>query len=130
MARLVFGMNQSLDGYVDHMRFAPDPALFQHFVEQAREQTGAIYGRGLYELMRYWDEDDAGWSAAEHDFARAWRAQQEQRRRRQLLMMARVVEAAPSGPAAAPRQPQPPCPGLHAAWLFPLSLCVRACVRA
>ena len=74
MARLVFGMNQSLDGYVDHMRFAPDPALFQHFVEQAREQTGAIYGRGLYELMRYWDEDDAGWSAAEHDFARAWRA--------------------------------------------------------
>ena len=75
MARLVFGMNQSLDGYVDHMRFAPDPALFQHFVEQAREQTGAIYGRGLYELMRYWDEDDAGWSAAEHDFARAWRAQ-------------------------------------------------------
>jgi hypothetical protein len=25
MARLVFGMNQSLDGYVDHMAFAPGP---------------------------------------------------------------------------------------------------------
>jgi hypothetical protein len=25
MARLVFGMNQSLDGYVDHMAFAPSP---------------------------------------------------------------------------------------------------------
>ena len=24
MARLVFGMNQSLDGYVDHMAFADD----------------------------------------------------------------------------------------------------------
>jgi hypothetical protein len=28
MARLVFGMNQSLDGYVDHMAFAPSPTLF------------------------------------------------------------------------------------------------------
>ncbi|TJW07516.1 MAG: dihydrofolate reductase, partial [Mesorhizobium sp.] len=27
MAKLVFGMNQSLDGYVDHEAFAPDPAL-------------------------------------------------------------------------------------------------------
>ncbi len=25
MTRLVFGMNQSLDGYVDHMAFAPEP---------------------------------------------------------------------------------------------------------
>ena len=30
MARLVFGMNQSLDGYVDHTAFAPGPALFRH----------------------------------------------------------------------------------------------------
>ena len=28
MAKLVFGMNQSLDGYVDHEEFAPGPALF------------------------------------------------------------------------------------------------------
>ena len=28
MAKLVFGMNQSLDAYVDHEPFAPDPALF------------------------------------------------------------------------------------------------------
>lgn len=27
MAKFVFGMNQSLDGYVDHEEFAPDPAL-------------------------------------------------------------------------------------------------------
>ena len=30
MAKTVFGMNQSLDGYVDHQGFAPDPALFRH----------------------------------------------------------------------------------------------------
>ena len=39
MARLVFGMNQSLDGYVDHDRFAPDPVLFRHFIEEAEGQT-------------------------------------------------------------------------------------------
>ncbi len=40
MAKLVFGMNQSLDGYVDHMRFAPGPTLFRHFVEQAQGEEG------------------------------------------------------------------------------------------
>ena len=57
MAKLVFGMNQSLDGYVDHMAFGPGPELFRHFLEQAQGQTGSVYGRGLYEVMRYWDED-------------------------------------------------------------------------
>ena len=51
MAKLVFGMNQSLDGYVDHQEFAPDPALFQHFIEQARGLTGSVYGRRMHEVM-------------------------------------------------------------------------------
>lgn len=75
MAKLVFGMNMSLDGYVDHTAFGPSPALFRHFIEQAREQTGGIYGRRLYEIMRYWDEDRPEWDAAERDFAAAWRSQ-------------------------------------------------------
>ena len=65
----------SLDGYVDHMAFGPGPALFRHFIEQAREQAGSVYGRKLYEIMRYWDEDRPEWGAAEHEFAAAWRAQ-------------------------------------------------------
>jgi hypothetical protein len=40
MAKLVFGMNQSLDGYVDHMAFAPGPTLFRHFIEEARALAG------------------------------------------------------------------------------------------
>jgi hypothetical protein len=36
MAKLVFEMNQSLDGYVDHLEFRPSPALFRHFIEQVR----------------------------------------------------------------------------------------------
>ena len=75
MATLVFGMNVSLDGYVDHTAFEPSPELFRHFVEQTREQAGSLYGRRLYEVMRYWDEDQPGWGAAEREFAAAWRSQ-------------------------------------------------------
>jgi dihydrofolate reductase len=75
MAKLVFGMNQSLDGYVDHTAFGPSPALFRHFIEEARGQAGSIYGTRLYEVMRYWDEDHPQWDAPERDFAAAWRNQ-------------------------------------------------------
>lgn len=75
MAKLVFGMNQSLDGYVDHTAFAPGPALFLHFVEQVRGLTGSLYGRRIYEVMQYWDEDQAGWGEPERAFAEAWRRQ-------------------------------------------------------
>ena len=75
MAKLVFGLNQSLDGYVDHQQFAPGPALFRHFIEQMRGLTGSVYGRRMYEVMRYWDEDNPEWTAEFRDFATAWRSQ-------------------------------------------------------
>lgn len=75
MAKLVFGMNQSLDGYVDHTAFSPDPTLFRHFIKEAQGQAGSVYGRQMYEIMRYWDDDQPGWSAEEHAFAAAWRTQ-------------------------------------------------------
>ena len=75
MARLVFGMNQSLDGYVDHERFAPGPILFRHFIEEARGQAGSVYGRRIYEIMRYWDDDHPEWDSDERAFAEAWRKQ-------------------------------------------------------
>jgi dihydrofolate reductase len=75
MAKLVFGLNQSLDGYVDHLAFRPSRAVFRHFIEQVRDLTGIVYGRRMYEVMRYWDEDRADWVEEEHDFAAAWRNQ-------------------------------------------------------
>lgn len=75
MAKLVFGMNQSLDGYVDHTEFAPSPTLFRHFVQEAQGQAGSIYGRRLYELMSYWDDDRPEWNADQQAFATAWRRQ-------------------------------------------------------
>ncbi|WP_269929346.1 dihydrofolate reductase family protein [Aminobacter sp. HY435] len=75
MAKLVFGMNQSLDGYVDHQEFAPGPLLFRHWIEHVRDLAGSVYGRRMYEIMRYWDEEHPEWSAEQREFATAWRRQ-------------------------------------------------------
>jgi dihydrofolate reductase len=75
MAKLVFGMNLSLDGYVDHQEMRSGPALFRHFIEHARGVAGSLYGRGMYEVMRYWDEDSPEWDAEQREFAAAWRGQ-------------------------------------------------------
>ena len=75
MAKLVYGLNQSLDGYVDHLKIGPPrPALSRHFMEHARGLTGMVYGRRMYEVMRYWDEDRPDDDAEDHDFAAVWRS--------------------------------------------------------
>lgn len=80
MGKLVFGMMQSLDGYVAGIEGelelpAPGNALFRHFNDHVRGLAGILYGRKMYEVMRYWDEDRPEWDAVEHEFAAAWRAQ-------------------------------------------------------
>jgi dihydrofolate reductase len=74
MAKLVYGLNQSLDGYVDHLAFRPPPEVFGHFLEVVRNMTGTVYGRRTYDIMRYWDEDQADWGDRQHDFAATWRS--------------------------------------------------------
>ncbi|MBV8393986.1 MAG: dihydrofolate reductase family protein [Alphaproteobacteria bacterium] len=74
MARLVFGLNQSLDGYVDHRSMRGDAALFRHYIEHVRGLAGMVYGRGMYEVMRYWDDDLADWDAEERAYAAVWRS--------------------------------------------------------
>ena len=75
MARLVYGLSQSLDGYVDHLKLGPPvPASFRHFIEVVRGVTGFIHGRRMYEIMRYWDEDLPDWDADDQAFAAAWRS--------------------------------------------------------
>jgi dihydrofolate reductase len=74
MAKLTYGLNQSLDGYVDHTKFRPELGLFHHFVDYMRSLDGIVYGRGMYEVMRYWDDDQPDWEQHEHDFAAAWRS--------------------------------------------------------
>lgn len=79
MAKLVFGMMQSLDGYVDGPSGKlelppPGPELGRHFTDHVRGLSGCLYGRRIYEIMRYWDTDLPDWDAGDHEFAAAWRA--------------------------------------------------------
>lgn len=67
-------MKQSLDGYVDGVAGGlelppPGVALHRHFTDQVRGLAGGLYGRRMYEIIRYWDEDRPEWGAGEHDFA-------------------------------------------------------------
>jgi dihydrofolate reductase len=80
MGKIIFGMMQSLDGYVAGVAGGPGlpppgVALHRHFNDHVRSLSGILYGRRMYEVMRYWDEDRPAWREVEHDFAAAWRAQ-------------------------------------------------------
>ena len=79
MARLVFGLMQSLDGYVSGPPGEaglpmPDEALHAHFSAELTRFTGGLYGRRMYEIMRYWDADQPDQNASGEAFAAAWRA--------------------------------------------------------
>ena len=77
MARLVFGMMQSLDGYVagppDGPQLPPPgERLGRYFTDYVRASAGMIYGRRLYEMMRYWEVALPDWDALDHEFAALW----------------------------------------------------------
>ena len=78
MARLIYGMMQSLDGYVagppDGPQLPPPgEALHRVFNQQMRHVTGLLYGRRMYEMMRYWDQDQSTAPEVARDFALWWR---------------------------------------------------------
>jgi dihydrofolate reductase len=80
MGKLIFGMMQSLDGYVDHgagrtQLPPPGRALHDHFTDHVRGLAGILYGRRMYEVMRFWDEDHPELDVGYRDFAPVWRAQ-------------------------------------------------------
>lgn len=70
---------QSLDGYIAGVPGGPQlpppgAALHRYFNDHVRGLAGILYGRLMYEVMRYWDEDKPDWEEIEHDFASAWRS--------------------------------------------------------
>jgi dihydrofolate reductase len=79
MARLIYGMLMSVDGYIagpDGGMDLPIPkgALHWHFNAMMKQTSVALYGRRMYEIMRGWESRDeqVGVSEVEVDFARAW----------------------------------------------------------
>ena len=78
MAKLVYGMMQSLDGYVSGPEGGPglrgpDEVLHRYFNDYMRTLSGCLYGRRIYEIMRYWDEDEPGQDEVGLDFGAVWR---------------------------------------------------------
>lgn len=79
MAKIVYGMLMSLDGYIagpegGQALPVPGSALHWHFNAMMKQTSVALYGRRMYEIMRYWETADkvAGALDVEVDFARAW----------------------------------------------------------
>jgi dihydrofolate reductase len=80
MRKLIYSMGVSLDGFIagpggDIDWSAPDEELHRFHNQQARETGAQLYGRRLYETMRYWETAEDNPSAPEHEleFARIWK---------------------------------------------------------
>jgi len=81
MAKLIFGMMQSLDGYIQLADPSgapgvppPGPLLGSFFTDSIRGLAGLLYGRRMYEIMQYWDEDQPAWDDGDRAFAQLFRA--------------------------------------------------------
>jgi dihydrofolate reductase len=79
MARIVYAMMTSLDGYIagpdgDISLPVPEEALHRHFNGIMKQTSIELCGRRMYEVMRFWDSPERETSAldVERDFARAW----------------------------------------------------------
>jgi dihydrofolate reductase len=80
MRKLIYSMGVSLDGFIAGTDgeidwSAPDEELHRFHNRQAREAGAYLYGRRLYETMRYWETAEENSSAPEHEleFARIWK---------------------------------------------------------
>ncbi len=79
MASLVYSCIASLDGFTADADgsfdwAAPDEEVHA-FVNDAERPVGTyLYGRGMYETMRFWQSPPAGLSAVSRDYAGIWRA--------------------------------------------------------
>jgi len=73
MKKLIFAINTTLDGVVDHMKIAPpDQETGQYFIRLTRDADTFLYGRKTYQLMvPYWPDRAKNPS---DEFARAFDA--------------------------------------------------------
>ena len=80
MRTVIYSMSVSLDGFIagpdgDIGWTAPDQDLFRFHVEQTREVSAHLCGRGLYETMLVWETAEAPrFGPDELEFARIWKA--------------------------------------------------------
>jgi dihydrofolate reductase len=58
MRDVVYAINITLDGCIDHTKFNPDEEDFEHYMRLLRDDAGVlVYGRKTYQLMvPYWPD--------------------------------------------------------------------------
>lgn len=79
MGRLIYTVQASLDGRVADAQgdfdFAAPDAEVHAFVNDLERDVGIyLYGRRIYEVMRYWQDPPADSHEIEQDYGRIWRA--------------------------------------------------------
>jgi len=75
MRKLIFAINITLDGCLDHTPIDPDDEVLEYFTGLTREADLQIFGRKTYQLMvPYWPEvaKDPSASKADREFAQAF----------------------------------------------------------
>jgi dihydrofolate reductase len=81
MAKLIYLMNTSLDGYVEDAQGnfdwgARDPAVNGYIYDLTLTFGTYLYGRKIYEAMVYWEKDYAAHDMPDYmlDYAKMWQA--------------------------------------------------------
>src|SRR6202165_2541204 len=75
MRKLIYAINITLDGSVDHAKQFVDEEQLEHFTHLTREADLQVFGRKTYQLMvPYWPEvlKNPSETKADHEFARAF----------------------------------------------------------
>ena len=75
MRKLIFAINITLDGCVDHTKFNPDEETLEYILHLMREVDLQVFGRKTYQLMvPYWPDvlKNPSETEADIEFARAF----------------------------------------------------------
>jgi dihydrofolate reductase len=78
MGHIFYGLAVSVDGYIASAQRGdiglpvPEEALHRHFNEMQARIALSLYGRNMYEVMRYWDAPPTETADFEQEYARAW----------------------------------------------------------
>jgi len=96
MAHLIYSAIASLDGYIEDREgkfdwAMPDAELHSYVNEQERGVGTYLYGRRLYETMRFWEDGGDGPEDSDitAEFAAIWRAAEK-------VVYSRTLESAPT----------------------------------
>jgi dihydrofolate reductase len=78
MRNVIFAINTTLDGCIDHTKFNPDEETMEYFTHLVRDAGTFLYGRKTYELMvPYWPEiakNQSGQTEKDIEYALAFEA--------------------------------------------------------